>query len=75
VSSCLRVFVFNPAGVRRREALRQLGGAFATALFAELTGLLSLAPAATATSAPLSPCSSSKTLPCLGQAQSALADP
>src|SRR5947209_6449165 len=63
-------------GVPRREVLRQLGGAFAAALFAELTGFLALAPAPAASAPGVSagPCSSSQALPCLGQVQGALAD-
>src|SRR5438552_19053524 len=51
-------------GVPRRQVLRQLGGAFAATLLAELTAFLSLAPATAATSAAPSPCSSSQTRPC-----------
>jgi hypothetical protein len=63
-------------GVPRRQVLRQFGGAFAGAFLAELTGFLALDPGPTtaAPSAAPTPCSSSKSLPCLDQAQGALAD-
>src|SRR5437870_5366449 len=54
-------------GVSRRQILRRFAGALAASLTAELLGRLALdpSPAAAATGAAPSPCTSSKTLPCL----------